>query len=127
MTAHLPRVAPVLPVRSVNRALEHYRRLGFDADPYGETSGDEPIYGFLKRDGVEVHLALTRNLEPTKNTSAFYFYVVDAGALFEEWRKAGIEGRLDPPVDQPYGLREFIHLDPDGNLMRVGSEIRSGE
>jgi hypothetical protein len=28
-----------------------------------------------------------------------------------------------PTNDTEYGLREFAHIDPDGNLIRVGSWI----
>src|SRR5438874_61029 len=28
--------------------------------------------------------------------------------------------RLGPPGDTPYGLHEFGHVDPEGNLLRVG-------
>jgi hypothetical protein len=122
------RVAPVLPVRRVDLALEHYRKLGFTADVYLENGADPseqgPIYGFVRRGDVELHLTRTSNLDPSANTSACYLYVADADALFEEWRAAGVEGSLVAPIDTPYGLRELVHVDPDGNLLRVGSELR---
>jgi hypothetical protein len=31
---------------------------------------------------------------------------------------------LHEPVDTDYGLREFAHVDPDGNLLRVGSPMK---
>ena len=36
---------------------------------------------------------------------------------------AGVEDRLRAPFDTPYGLREFGYVDPDGNLLRVGSSL----
>jgi hypothetical protein len=27
----------------------------------------------------------------------------------------------------PYGLREFGHVDPEGNLLRIGSPLRQAE
>jgi hypothetical protein len=116
------RIAPVLPVRSVIAALEHYRRLGFTADAYQEDTGD-PVYGFLERGAIQLHLARVPDLDPKTNTSACYLYVGDADALFEEWSQASVAGRLIPPQDTPYGLRELAHVDPDGNLLRVGSEL----
>ena len=50
-----------------------------------------------------------------------YVYVDDADALLAEWRAAGVEGRFEDAYDTEYGLREFCHVDPDGNLLRVGS------
>jgi hypothetical protein len=49
----------------------------------------------------------------------------DVDVLYATWREAGVEGRLDPPRDTPYGLRELAHVDPDGNLLRVGSPLAS--
>jgi len=122
------RVAPVLPVRRVDTALARYRRLGFTADAYAEAgqeaSGAGPVYGFIRRGPVEIHLARVSDLDPRSNTSACYLYVADADALFHEWEAAGAEGRLDRPVDTPYGLRELVYIDPDGNLLRIGSELR---
>jgi hypothetical protein len=120
------RVAPVFPVRNVRAALEHYRRLGFAAEAYGEQSEGDPIYGFIRRGPIELHLARTADLEPKRNTSAGYLYVDDSNSLFEEWSRAGVGGQLHKPVDTPYDLREFAHVDPDGNLLRVGSRIQSG-
>jgi hypothetical protein len=117
------RVAPVLPVRDVAAALEHYRRLGFEARAYDEAGPHGPIYGFLCRSGVDVHLTRFAELDPHANTSALYLYVADADALHREWTDAAVPGRLTSPADTPYGLREFAHIDPDGNLLRVGSSI----
>jgi hypothetical protein len=119
------RLAPVLPVRNVRAALEHYRRLGFEADAYQEASDGDPIYGFLRRGGIQIHLARVPDLDPLKNTSACYIYVDDANSLFQEWSSTGVGGRWHAPVDTPYQLREFAHVDPDGNLLRVGSPLQS--
>lgn len=123
MGAGFDRIAPVLPVRDVRRALEHYRRLGFAAAPYNELDREGPIYGFVRRGAVELHLARVADLEVARNTSSSYLYVSDADALHAEWKAAGVKGLLTEPVDTPYRLREFAHCDPDGNLLRVGSPI----
>ncbi len=117
------RAVPVLPVRNVRAALEHYRKLGFAASAYGEA--DDPIYGFVDRDGMEIHLSRFAAHDPKTSHAACYLYVDDANALYEEWRAAQPAGRFTEPGDTPYGLREFTHVDPDGNLLRVGSELTS--
>jgi hypothetical protein len=127
MAVEVTRVAPVLPVRSVSRALAHYRALGFDVDAYDEKSSGEPIYGFVRWGNVELHLALSAALDPEANTSAAYLYVDDANALHDAWRASGASGRFVAPKDTPYGLREFVHVDPDGNLLRVGSPFAAAE
>jgi hypothetical protein len=113
-------IAPVFPVRDVSQAMEHYRALGFAVKPYGDPSG-ELVYAFASRDRVEIHLARTPNLDSARNTSACYLYVADANALHAAWK--ALPGRTTDPQDTPYHLREFAHVDPDGNLLRVGSEL----
>ncbi len=123
MPVTFERVAPVLPVKDVRAAMAHYTALGFTASPYAEDDGRGPIYGFLQRGALELHLARVLDLDPKVNTSAIYVYVDDADALYAEWRAAGTTGRFDAPMDTPYGLREFAHVDVDGNLLRVGSPL----
>jgi hypothetical protein len=52
-----------------------------------------------------------------------YFYIDDADALYAEWQAANVPGRLIAPEDTEYGLREMALGDPDGNLLRLGSEL----
>jgi uncharacterized glyoxalase superfamily protein PhnB len=124
MASTFDRVAPVFPVRVVRTALDHYRRLGFTADAYDERTTDDPIYGFLHRGGVDLHLARVPDLKVDKNTSACYLYVDDADGLYAEWKAAAAGGKLTEPHSTSYGLREFAYSDPDGNLLRVGSPFR---
>ena len=116
-------LAPILPVRHVGRAIEHYEKLGFRGNPYEEEGPSGPVYGFVCLGPVELHLACISNLDPLTNTSAVYLYVDDADALYARWTEAALGGRFHAPQDTPYGLREFAHVDPDGNLLRVGSDL----
>jgi uncharacterized glyoxalase superfamily protein PhnB len=127
MPVTFDRVAPVLPVRNVAEALRRYARLGFATRAYVEPGvSDEanPSYGYLTWGSVEIHLSGFGALDPKTTTSVCYLFVDDADALHAAWSNAGIEGRLRPPVDTPYGKREFGYADPDGNLLRVGSQLR---
>lgn len=112
-------VAPVLPVRDLDAALERYRRLGFGARAY---EGDAR-YGFAERGRISLHLSEWTEHDPKRTGSVVYLYVSDADALHAEWAAAGVEGRLGEPHDTDYGLREFAYVDPDGSLHRVGSEL----
>jgi hypothetical protein len=47
-----------------------------------------------------------------------------ADALHAAWQVANVEGRLVALEDTPYSLREFAHIDPDGNLMHIGSPLK---
>ena len=109
-------IAPVLPVRRFAEAIAHYTRLGFDVSEY-ESGG----YAFAKRDEVWLHLESAPDLDPDAQGATCYLYVTDADALYTEWRDSRALGVLIPANDTEYGLREFAHFDPDGNLLRIGS------
>ncbi len=113
-------VAPVIPVRNLDAALERYRRLGFEVHAYGHGTG----YGFAERGRVSIHLSEWDRHDPSR-TSVVYLYVSDADAVRAEWSASGVEGRLGEAHDTQYGLREFGFVDPDGTLHRVGSRLRT--
>lgn len=111
-------VAPIIPVRNLDVALDRYRRLGFNARAY---AGPER-YGFVDRGPVSMHLTEWAEHDPLRTAASVYFYVSDADALYAEWAALqGLGGRLLAPADTDYGLREFGYIDPDGTLHRIGS------
>jgi catechol 2,3-dioxygenase-like lactoylglutathione lyase family enzyme len=114
-------VAPVVPVRNLDAALDRYRRLGFAAHAY---EGPER-YGFVERGPVSVHLSEWAEHDPARAGAVVYLYVSDADALCAEWQASGVEGRFVEPEDTPYGLREFTYVDADGTAHRVGSPSAS--
>lgn len=114
--ATIERAVPIFPVADLAAAFDHYRRLGFATRPYAGGG-----YGYVTRDGVELHLTETRRLDPKTTTSAAYLYVDDADALAAEWRDAGVH--VHPPRDTEWGKHEGAHVDPDGNLLRFGSPM----
>ncbi len=116
----LNQVVPVLPVRDMAQAIDHYTRLGFEVRAFDEG------YAFAERCAVQIHLSLVNDLDPATSNVAAYLYVDDADALFAEWSEAGVGGRLHTPTSTDYGLREGAHVDPDGNLLRFGSPLASG-
>jgi catechol 2,3-dioxygenase-like lactoylglutathione lyase family enzyme len=113
-------VAPVIAVRDLDRALRRYRKLGFSAHPY---KGPDR-YGFVARDGVELHLTESADHDRTRDGAEIYLYVSDADALYASWSSSGVKGRFIPPHDTPYGLREFAFVDRDGTAHRVGSPLQ---
>ena len=55
----------------------------------------------------------------------------DADALFAEFERLGLPSAGVPrlhgaPEDSDHGLREFAVVDPDGNLLRIGSLLHPG-
>jgi catechol 2,3-dioxygenase-like lactoylglutathione lyase family enzyme len=100
--------ATVLLVGNVQRAADYYRdRLGFAVSTY-EAAHYDGAGGRRNSDVV-----------PPDMFDA-YFWPDDVDALHAE-----LEGRgatiIQPPTDQPYGLREFRVQDPDGHILAFGN------
>jgi catechol 2,3-dioxygenase-like lactoylglutathione lyase family enzyme len=115
------RAAAVIPVLDLDAALDRYRRLGFTVSSYE----GGPRYGFADREGVSFHITEWDEHDPKRTASQVYIYVGDADAVHAEWARAGVDGRLTDPADTEYGLREFAYVDPDGTLLRVGSQLQT--
>jgi DNA primase len=81
-------------------------------------------YGFAVRDGIEIHLGLVANPE-THGRAGAYLFVDDADTLAEMWRSAGVE--VHQPEDTEGGQHEGAVVDPDGNVIRFGSPMRTPE
>jgi catechol 2,3-dioxygenase-like lactoylglutathione lyase family enzyme len=112
------RASPVLPVRNLERALDHYRALGFLVSRYDEG------YGYAAWRGLELHLAVHPGHDPLRTAAQVYLHVPDADAVGAAWLAAGV-GRTMLPEDKPWHVREGGHVDPDGNLLRFGSPLPS--
>lgn len=106
---------PCFSVADVQRAVDHYQRLGFTTSHHNEN------YAFAHRDHLTIHLAHAD--DPTAHSAGvFYVHVDDADGLADDWRNAGMQ--VVGPEDFDYGKREGSHVDPDGNLIRFGSPLR---
>ena len=101
-------VAPIIPSRDLALTSAFFGRLGF------EQAG--------------LHFFHFPEVDPWSSVAGCYLYVEDADALHAEYERLGLPGggipRLQgPPIDTDYGLREFAVVDPDGNLLRIGSFV----
>ena len=127
----MERAVPILPSRDLRETLAFYGRLGFvnlGAPP------EEWDYLILGRGGVVLHFVADPDVDPMATAGSCFVYVDDADGLHARWREAGVGGpadpagvRLEPPVDTPYGMREFAVVDPSGNLLRVGCELADSD
>jgi len=84
-------------------------------------------YAFLTRGRFEIHFFAHRDLEPAASSAGRYLRVLDVAEIYAacesaEWPMHGIP-RIDKLEDEPWGLREFSVVDPDGNLLRMGQVI----
>ena len=106
------RAVPILASADLDRTRAHYATLGFELVEQHEH------YLVMHAGGTELHFS---NRPGTPAVVAF-LQVVDAGALWKRLRSDGVGG-LGPVQDQPWGLREFVATDPDGNRLRIASGI----
>ena len=104
------RIAPIFPVRDLDRALEFYGRLGFTVRTYAGGG-----YGFASLGDVEIHLGLV----PAGTAQAgAYLFVDDPDRFARRCQAAG--ATVHPPQDTPWGRHEGVLLDPVGNTIRFG-------
>jgi uncharacterized glyoxalase superfamily protein PhnB len=108
-------VEPCFSVGDIERAVDHYQRLGFTISYHDEW------YAFAHRDDLTIHLAHA-DVPATSGAAVLYLHVDDADQLADDWRKAGLD--VVGPEDYDYGKREGSHTDPDGNKLRFGSPLR---
>jgi catechol 2,3-dioxygenase-like lactoylglutathione lyase family enzyme len=107
---------PIFPVAVMNEACIFYRGLGFRVESFDDG------YAWVRYAGTEIlHLRLVPDLDPATNRSAAYFHVGDADRWHSEWSAAAVA--VGDIVDTPWGMREFLLIDPAGNLLRVGHAI----
>jgi catechol 2,3-dioxygenase-like lactoylglutathione lyase family enzyme len=116
-------VAPILPSRDLSATAEFYSRLGFE-----QTGLWPDEYLIVMRGDVGLHFFFAPGTDPASSIAGCYLYVEDADALFADFSRIGLPSagipRLHGPVEATdYGLREFAVVDPDGNLLRIGSFV----
>ncbi len=118
---------PVLAVPDVHRSLAFYRDvLGFHVDL---VEGDPPVHARVVADPSYASPTIHIRFEPlapgqaVNPSVALWMHVArDLDALFERYRSRGVEVHR-APVDQPWGLRQFIVRDGDGYLLSFSAEI----
>jgi catechol 2,3-dioxygenase-like lactoylglutathione lyase family enzyme len=110
----LLRAIPILPSLDLARTLEFCTsKLGMMA------AGRYDDYLVVQRDGVRLHFWFCEDAK-LPGTSSCYFIVEGIEGLFEELSQRAVEFGY-PLRLQPYGMKEFMVIDPDGNGIRFGS------
>jgi catechol 2,3-dioxygenase-like lactoylglutathione lyase family enzyme len=116
---HVPdRVTPTLPSRDLAATSAFYGRLGF------REAFRDAGWLIVARGALQLECFPHPARDPRANSAGCCLRVDDARALHAAFGDAGVSTgphgipRLTPPVDQPWGFREFALVDPDGNLLR---------
>jgi catechol 2,3-dioxygenase-like lactoylglutathione lyase family enzyme len=116
---------PTLPARDLEETIAFYGQFGFKAvfrhpDPEG--------YVILRRGALELHFFRWPELNPESTYAGVYIRVSDVEKLYQEIAAARLPARGIPSLGgiekKWYKMREFSLVDPNGNLLRVGEQIR---
>lgn len=114
---------PQLFVSDVRAAVAFFgQKLGFSMV---YVHGEPPFYGQVERDGIALNLRLVcegvfaGDVREREQLLAASITVTDVKALYTEFTAAGVEFQ-QPLRRQPWGAREFVVRDPDGNLVLFG-------
>lgn len=104
-------LVPVFRTSDARSAVTWYARLGFEQIGEHQFEPGFPLYVFLRRGGVHLHLSEHAGDAPYHSLA--YYYVDEVDAIATEF---GVE-----PEVQPWGMREISLTDPDGNRIRLGT------
>lgn len=96
--------------------------LGFEIDWQHRFEPGFPVFMQLSRAGQVIFL--TEHAGDCEVGGAAYFVVPDVDACYEDFVARGLV-HADPPADTPWGRREMIVTDPDGNRLRFANPMES--
>lgn len=114
------RVIPQLRMTEAARSLAFYvEKLGFAVDWEHRFGEGYPLFVQITRQGQT--LFLTEHAGDCEPGGAVYFRVPDVDACFADFQSRGAELSV-APADTPWGTRELLIRDPDGNRLRFASE-----
>lgn len=120
---HAQTVIPQLRITSAQPSLEFYvAGLGFAVDWQHQFEPGFPLFIQLTRAGQTIFL--TEHTGDCEVGGAVYFIVPDVDRCFEEFSRRGILV-AEPSAPTPWGTREMLIKDPDGNRLRFASESSS--
>ncbi len=131
-TPNAPTQIPIFPSSDFDRTAAFFEMLGFTEEArYGANyliithpmTLELHFYGAGKvKSKANDHAAYVRfdSVEPIDSLHAAWELAARSSGFAVV---AGKAGRVLPPVDTDYALREFALLDPDGNLIRLGGNL----
>jgi catechol 2,3-dioxygenase-like lactoylglutathione lyase family enzyme len=109
---------PVLPSADFDRTSQFYALLGFHGPR------NYPEYLILQCDEQEIHFFLEIGDHTYGHGHSHFSSYIRAQGLDELYvtlETAGVA--VDPPSEQPWGMKELNVVDPDGSLLRFGERI----
>ena len=117
MTAQIECINPILLVKDIKASLNYYvKALGFEAADWVTESA---TFALVLRDGFGIYLA-----EESEIHSKCYVWigVEDVESIYEEYRESGANIQK-VPINYSWAYEMRVE-DPDGHVLRIGSEPR---
>jgi catechol 2,3-dioxygenase-like lactoylglutathione lyase family enzyme len=102
-------IVPVLHVTDGLKTARWYARLGFELVGQHRFAPELPLYAFLRKGNVMLHLSEHKG--DALPDTLLYYYVDDVEA---------IAAKFDTKVIEQPWAREIQLTDPDGNRLRIG-------
>ena len=116
MKGNLKHIHPVLPVKNVTEAIDFYtQKLGFKCS--FKDAGNDPKYGGIQRDGIEIHLQWhdSKEWEIQIDRPLLRIYVDNIEALYDDYKTKDVFHKNTLLKDTAWGTREFGFYDLFGN------------
>ena len=111
---------PILDVKSVEDSIAYYTsKLGFTKSWDWPDDSEDKTFAAVTNGDVSIFLAETTG--PIHPTWIFYD-VNNADNVYAAYVEAGAAIR-EAPNDKPWGSREFLAEDSDGNVLRIASPL----
>ena len=104
---------PIFHVRDAKGTAQWYERLGFTIEGEHRFAPSLPLYLFLSRGDVRLHLSEHRG--DARPGTLVYFWVADVDQVAAEFGTK--------VADQPWA-RQVDLTDPDGNRLRIGQRSK---
>jgi catechol 2,3-dioxygenase-like lactoylglutathione lyase family enzyme len=102
-------LVPIFHVKDGQETAKWYARLGFEIEGEHRFAPGMPLYLFLRRGDIALHLSEHKG--DARPGTLVYFYVYDVDTISVEFNTE--------VKDQPWA-REVQLTDPDGNRLRIG-------
>jgi hypothetical protein len=112
------RITANLPAINFDATEAFYQPLGFTA------SWKDSGWMIMRRGALELEFFPYPDLDPAQSSFSACIRVDDLDALYADFSRAGVKvdhcsvPRIMPPRTEPFGLRLFFLIDPNGSLLR---------
>ncbi len=117
----LQSICPKIPMRDKSITKNYYiNQLKFE-----QFGSDEFLdYLMIKKENIEIHFFLFKELDPNENYGQVYVRVSEIDTLYQSFLDQKIAIHPNGALKETnWGMREFHLLDPDHNLLTFGEPI----